>query len=500
MNFSEYRQLDGVALAQLIKQGSVSADEVWAVASKRLDEVNPKLNLLSYDLRSTRAEQQNHAHYNQQGLLYGVPILIKDLLADIAHIPTSSANRILAQIAAEQDSYLIDAYRQSGVSWLGKTTLPEWGLMPYSESDLFGITRNPWDCQYTPGGSSGGSAAAVASGIVPIAHGGDGGGSIRIPASNCGLFGLKPSRGRVPMGPLLMDSWLGMVAEHVLTRSVRDSAVMLDIACTAQASVNLYACPPQREPFVEAMNQSLDRLRIAVCNKPWFGGDVDPIIQAAYEDSVQLLVSLGHNVEEAAPAFMEAEILSRAMMVLVAGETAKIKRHIEQFMHHKIRYQDVEPATWSLIVMGEQLSAGEVLWARDVINQQAHLAAEFHQQYDVLCTPVLPRLTPKVEELALSSTEKRSIEWLFGRLRLNFLMKNNPILERNSQKALSYIGFTAPFNMTGQPAMSVPLYWHNNHLPIGSQFVAAHGREALLLQLAAELEQARPWFHRVPTI
>lgn len=494
MDFEDFRRCDGMALAKLMATGQVSRQEVLQAALDRLDAVNPRLNILAQDLRHLASTQLNMPLGN--GPLAGVPLLLKDLLANMAGVPTSSASQVLAHISATEDSDLTAAYRRAGLVMFGKTTLPEWGLMPYTESALFGTSRNPWDSSRTPGGSSGGAAAAVAAHILPIAHGGDGGGSIRIPASNCGVFGLKPSRGRVGMGPLLVDAWQGMVCEHVLTRSVRDSAAMLDIAASAPQSVRLYHCPEAPISFLAGLDQPLARLNIAVTDTPWLGGDVDEAVKAAHQDCVALLQSLGHHVEAARPAFSDPALLGRAMLVAVAGETAKIKRQLQTLLQRKITHEDVEPATWALIVYGEQISAGEAFWARDLINAQARIAADFHAHYDVLCTPVLPQLTPLVGTLAPSAREQKASRILLGKLKLGFLMKNNPVVDRNSRKSLEYIGFTAPFNMTGQPAMSVPLYWHQDTLPIGSQFVAQHGAEGLLLQLAQELEQARPWFDR----
>ncbi|MCP2041463.1 amidase [Neisseria sp. HSC-16F19] len=496
MDTLEYRRHDATALAQLIARGEVSREEVLQAALARLDEVNPQLNLLAQDLRHTLA-QQSHS----SGPFAGVPFLLKDLLADMRGIATGSGNRLLATLPAAADSDMVTAYRRAGLVIIGKTTVPEWGLNPYTESEHYGLTRNPWHAGHTPGGSSGGAAAAVAAQVVPAAHGGDGGGSIRIPAANCGVFGLKPSRGRSSIGPVYTDSWQGLVAEHVLTRSVRDSAALLDIAAAAPYSKPpLYHCPTPPLSFSGSLQQPLPRLSIAVCDTPWLGGEVAPAVRAAHADTVALLQSLGHNVESARPAFAPPEILARAMMVLIAGEAAKTAQQLQQRIGRRLRHDDVEAATWVLIVRGRQLSAGEAYWARDVVLEQAHIAAEFHRRHAVLCTPVLPQLPPAVGGLALPPMQQQLTRWLFGRLHLGVLARNNPIIENQALRLMQHIGFTVPFNMSGQPAMSVPLYWHENTLPVGSQFVAAHGQEALLLQLAQELEQARPWFHRTPPL
>ncbi|MDO5638448.1 MAG: amidase [Neisseria sp.] len=495
MQFEEYRRYDAVGLAALLKKGEVGADELLQAALARLDAVNPRLNLLAQDWRGRAEKWQPPAATSP---LAGVPFLLKDLLAEWRGVPTLSGTALMREHLPPHNSYLVDAYEQAGLRIFGKTTTPEWGLMPYTESAFYGVTRNPWDVSRTSGGSSGGSAAAVAAGVVPMAHGGDGGGSIRIPAHNCGLFGLKPSRGRVDSGPLVLDAWQGMVCEHVLTRSVRDSALMLDIAAQTQHH-SIYTCPAASS-FSDGLKQPSGRLNIAYWSKPWLGGEIDEATRIAFEHSLKLLADAGHTLTEAAPGFADAETLGRAMVVIVAGETAHTRIRYERAFKRKISYRDVEPATWALMAYGQQISAAEAYWARELMLAQARAAAAFHRQYDVLATPVCPRITPITGELAPPADQQRISSLLLGKMNLGWLMKNNPLIEKQSRQALEYIGFTAPFNMSGQPAMSVPLYWHENRLPVGTQFAAAHGNEQLLLQLAAELEQIQPWAQKAPPL
>lgn len=495
MRFEEYRRYDAIGLAELVRRGEVSADELLQTALARLDSVNPSLNLLAQDWRGKAYAWKCT---DSSAPLAGVPFLLKDLMADWQGVPTLSGSPLMRRRIPQTDSYLTAAYQRAGLRIFGKTTTPEWGLLPYTESAVYGITRNPWDTERTPGGSSGGSAAAVAAGVVPAAHGGDGGGSIRLPAHNCGLFGLKPSRGRVDSGPLIREAWQGMVCEHVLTRSVRDSALMLDIAAQTQHH-SIYACPPAQS-FSDGIKQPLRRLKIAYWRKPWLGGEVDAVVGQAFEHSLKLLADAGHNLEEATPEFAEAEQLGRAMVIVLAGELAHLQIQLAQQLGRKISYQDMEPSTWALMTYGKQLSAAEAYWARNLLLAQAVAAERFHQDYDVLVTPVCPRLTPFVGELAPSESEQHMSSLLLGRLGLGRLLKNNSLIERESRKALAYVGFTAPFNMSGQPAMSVPLYWHEGRLPVGTQFAAAHGQEQLLLQLAAELESISPWAQRMPPL
>ena len=496
MNFAEYRSHDAVGLADLIRRKEVSADEVLHAALARLDEVNPKLNLLAHDLRE-RASAWQRPSENSDAPLAGVPFLLKDLLADWQGAPTWNGSRMTQNYVAKENSALTQAYLDAGLRIFGKTTTPEWGAYAVTEGELYGITRNPWNLAYTAGGSSGGSAVAVAAGVVPAAHGGDGGGSIRLPAHNCGVFGLKPSRGRSSLAPSLSEAWQGLVCEHVLTRSVRDSAVLLDIAAQT-GSQALYACLKPAESFSDGIKRETGRLKIAFWQRPWFGGDNDAGTQAAFAHSLKLLADAGHELEEASPEFAAPELLNRAMRVLVMGETAKLY-YLWRDMGLKLHHSQLEPTTWALIVQGRQISAGEMAWARDVMLVQGRATQAFFERYDVLATPVCPRTTPKIGEMMPPPGQQKLMRLLFGRLNLGWLLTHNPFVEQEAAKTLQYIGYTAPFNMSGNPGMSVPLYWHDG-LPVGTQFAAAHGREDILLGLAAQLEQIQPWADKMPPL
>ena len=459
MKFNEYHRYDAVGLAELIRKKEVSADEVLQAALNRLDEVNPKLNLLAHDLRERAAAWQGSSE-NADTPLAGVPFLLKDLLADWEGAPTWSGSRMMQHYIAKQNSDLTQTYLDAGLRVFGKTTTPEWGAYAVTETEIYGITRNPWHLDYTAGGSSGGAAAAVASGVVPAAHGSDGGGSIRLPAHNCGVFGLKPTRGRSSYAPNASEAWQGLVCDHVLTRSVRDSAVLLDIAAQTQERA-LYACPPPPENgFADSLKQETGRLKIAFWKQTWFGGGNDEGTEAAFAHSLKLMQDAGHELEEAAPDFAPPEQLNRAARIIVMGEMA---------------------------------------WARDVMLAQERAAKAFFTRYDVLMTPVCPRTTPKIGEMMPPPAAQKAMRLLCGTLRLGFLLKNNPFLEKEAAAALQYVGYTSPLNMSGNPAMSVPLYRHNG-LPVGTQFAAAHGREDTLLSLAAQLEQIQPWADRLPPV
>ena len=497
MNFSEYRRYDAVGLADLIRRKEVSANEVLQAALNRLDEVNPKLNFLAHDLRE-RAAAWRMPSENADAPLSGVPFLLKDLLADWEGAPTWSGSRMMQNHIAKQNSDLTQAYLNAGLRVFGKTTTPEWGAYPITETEIYGITRNPWHPDYTAGGSSGGAAVAVAAGVVPAAHGSDGGGSIRLPAHNCGVFGLKPTRGRTAYGPLLSEAWQGLVCDHALTRSVRDSAALLDIAVQTQPQA-LYACPPPPvEGFSGSLKQETGRLKIAFWQRDWLCGQGnDAGTDAAFAHSLKLVQDAGHELEEASPDFAAPELLNRAARVLVMGETAKLFYHYRRETGHKLPHTLFEPVTWALIVQGRQISAAEMAWARDTMLAQERAARQFFARYDVLMTPVCPRTTPKIGEMLPPAGAQKIMRLLFGTLSLGFLLKNNPLLEREAAATLNYVGYTSPLNMSGNPAMSVPLYRHDG-LPVGTQFAAAHGCEEVLLRLAAELEQIQPWADRQP--
>ena len=288
------------------------------------------------------------------------------------------------------------------------------------------------------------------------------------------------------------EAWQGLVCDHVLTRSVRDSAVLLDIAAQTQARA-LYACPPPPENgFADSLKLETGRLKIAFWKQTWFGGGNDEGTEAAFAHSLKLMQDAGHELEEATPDFAPPEQLNRAARIIVMGETAKLFYQYQYETGQKLPHCLLEPTTWAMIVQGRQISAGEMAWARDVMLAQERAAKAFFTRYDVLMTPVCPRTTPKIGEMMPPPAAQKAMRLLFGTLRLGFLLKNNPFLEKEAATTLQYVGYTSPLNMSGNPAMSVPLYRHNG-LPVGTQFAAAHGREDTLLSLAAQLEQIQPW-------
>ncbi|MFC3070344.1 amidase [Phenylobacterium soli] len=463
MKFEDYRSRDAVGLAALVAKGEVSAGELLDVAVARMAEVNPKINAVVQDLTG-RARSEPPA----KGPLHGVPFLLKDLGIALAGTPTSRGSRVYASTPAAADSALGRLYREAGLAIFGKTNTPEFGLWPVTESELYGPCRNPWDLRRTSGGSSGGAAAAVAAGIVPAAHASDGGGSIRIPASCCGLFGLKPSRGRVSFAPV-GEGWGGASINHAVTRSVRDSAALLDVACRPQPG-DPYFLPPPEVAFAEQARRAPQRLRIGFFPGAMQAPALDPECAAAMKDAAALCESLGHSVEEVTmPGDVEAMRLA-AGLVIAASVAADLDAEAER-RGRAIGEGEIEALTMANYRRGQKVAAPAYVRAIATIHAYGRAVAQLFETYDVVVMSTLGR--PAIP-----------IGWLFEDR------------EQIAERVFSYMPNTQPFNNTGQPAMTVPLAWSKGGLPIGVQFVGRTGEDGLLLSLAGQLEQARPWFDR----
>jgi amidase len=411
--------------------------------------------------------------------------------------PTSSGSRYLANTVVDWDSELASRVKSTGVSVVGKTNTPEWGLLPVTESALFGPCRNPWDRDLSPGGSSGGAGAAVATGIVPMAGGGDGGGSIRIPASCCGLFGLKPTRGRTPTGPNRGQLWRGATIEHVLTRSVRDSAAMLDATEGPDVGAAFEIAPPTRA-YTEEVGAPAGRLKVAWTTTPCVPTDVHPDCIAAVEDAARLLEELGHDVvEDDVP--INGQEFSQNFLTVIAGELGADLRDAERFVGRPPGRGDLEPSTRALGLISEALSAQEFARALRGLELLGRQVGTFFEDYDIILTPTLSRPPPPIGTIGSTAAEQAQLRFLglFGSGRL---MKAAGLIEKAAQSALDFIPWTPIYNVTGHPAMSVPLFWNSAGLPVGVHFVGRFGREDVLFRLAAQLEEARPWFDRLPPI
>ena len=495
VSFPEYANCDAIGLAALVRTGQVSPRELVIAAIERIEAHNPALNAVvhkMYDKALAQAEGDL-----PDGPFRGVPFLLKDLLAAYAGEPMTSGSRLFRGWIAPADIETVRRYRRAGLIVLGKTNTPEFGLVPFTESELLGPAHNPWDLTRTTGGSSGGSAAAVASGMVPVADGADGGGSIRIPASCCGVFGLKPTRARTPSGPLHGELWRGAAVEHVVSRTVRDSAAMLDAIAGPDVGAPYYPPPPVR-PYLEEAARPPSRLRIAFTTRSMLGHEVHDDCRRAVTDAVKLLESLGHEVSEGAPV-VDRDQFNTCFLRLVCSELLADFRDAETLLGRLVRRTDVEVPTWALALLGELLSAADYAWTLRYLQRVARDVAAFFQQVDVLVTPVVATPPFPIGALQPPPAELAAMRAL-GTVRAGRVLRAFGGLERAAKRVFEWIAFTPIANITGQPAMSVPLFWTDGGLPIGVHFMGRYGDEATLFRLASQLEQAAPWKDRHPPV
>ncbi|MGB3623063.1 amidase [Ketobacter sp. MCCC 1A13808] len=495
IRFVEYRKMDAVAIAEHLKRGDFESREVLECAIDRAETVNPYINAINCPLYERAREQANHQPVPSQhsGKLAGVPFLVKDLLNDIEGVPTSNGSSAYLSIPISKKSTMVSRFVRLGFNIMGKTNTPEFGLLATTEPRAFGATHNPWNLLKTPGGSSGGSAAAVAAGIVPIASAGDGGGSIRIPASCCGLFGFKPSRGLNPIGPL-HESWDGAVSEHVVCRSVRDSLLVLKSTMGPDASAHVpMLIPPD---FLAAADIPLQQsLRIAYSAQSLYGGEVDVDCIDAVTRAAAKLADLGHNVEEASPPINGRQLMECYFDIYLANVNADIHNLIRQFGVRFVK-KNVETLSFFLYQAGNGMVAGDYLNSRRCWAGFSEVMDRFHEQYDIWMTPVMA--VPPFDLGTMQSTELEEI-LLTAVTRLGVSKYlNRKTLYNLGEAQLHKVPFTQLANITGQPAMSVPLEFSRNGLPVGIQFMAARLKDPLLLQLAFQLEKAHPWFDRIP--
>lgn len=471
--------LDATAQAELVGRGDVTAAELVDAAIARIEKINGELNAVIiplFDKARTRARQKL-----EPGPFRGVPFLLKDLVATSAGDPLHSGMQLMksAGFVAPEDSYLVRKFREAGFIVLGKTNTPELGLAATTEPLAYGPTRNPWNRKRSAGGSSGGSAAAVAARLVAAAHASDGGGSIRIPASECGLVGLKPSRGRVSLGPMIGEAWHGLATEGALTISVRDAAGILD-AISGQMPGDPYCAPLPHRPFGEEVGRDPGRLTIGLMpQRPYGGGKAHAECARAVERAGRTLESLGHRVELShPPAFDEPEVMSHFKR-MVDAHAAQTIDFIGQMIGRAIEPGDVEPYTWRFVVDGREISASDYISSCDWLQAWTRrMAAWWADGNDLLVTPTIAEPPPPLGDLGGAGADPLR-KW-----------------ERN----LEVIPFTPAFNVTGQPAVSLPLHWTPDGLPIGVHFVAPYAREDMLIRIAAQLEQAEPWSNRRPPV
>ena len=471
---AEYDKYDALGLAELVAKRQVTPLELLHAVRQRVEALNPKLNAFCH-LFFDKAEAQI-----KQGLpagpFRGVPFALKDLGHSLAGTITSSGSRVWKDAVADTDSTLVARYKQAGLVIFGKTNSPELGLTTSTESALYGKTRNPWNLERTSGGSSGGASAAVAARILPAAHASDGGGSIRIPASCCGLFGLKPTRGRVPMGPAQFEGWNGCSHHHVVTVSVRNSAALLDATAGAELGSPFFSPPPAR-PFLKEVGVDPGKLRIALVAEPYGGTPLDPECRKAAADAAKLCESLGHKVEETKLPINNAAMREAFLNVIVVS-LARTLEDAAKTLGRAVTENDVEPVTWAMMQQGRAL--GSVAYSRAIAtcHQVGLTMAKFMQGYDVVLSPTLAKPPVPLGVLSLSPES----------------------LPAFTKEVTEFGPHTALYNVTGQPSMSVPLHWSPEGLPIGVMFSGRFGEDSMLLRLAAQLEKAKPWRERKPKI
>ena len=472
--FREILYLDATAQAELIRRKEIKPIELVEAVIERVEKMNPDLNLVItklFDEAKTTALGKNF-----DGPFAGVPFLMKDIGAALAGAPMSMGTALLKDYVPDYDSELTKRLKKAGLIIIGKTNTPEFGLMPTTEPHLFGPSRNPWNIDKTTGGSSGASAAAVACRIVPMAHANDGGGSIRIPASCCGVFGLKPTRARNPLGPDFGDLLSGLVCEHAICLSVRDSATLLDATSGPDIGDPYYAPAPAR-PFIEEVGADPGSLKIAFSTQTFTGRKIHEDCLAASNNAASLCRDLGHEVIEVnlTPAGERNDILHAFNVLWYSGCASSINT-IARIGGITPQAQYFEPLTWAIYEIGRKFSASDYLMAVRTLQSVSRDISKFFTEYDVLLTPVLAE--PPVNLGTFDAPESDPMQaW---------------------ERVVEFAPFTATFNATGQPAMSVPLYWNEDNLPIGTHFAGRFGEEATLFRLAAQLEDARPWVDQRP--
>ena len=484
MSFDEYSDYDGLGLADLVRRKEVSPSELVEAAIERVEKLDGQLNAVVY-----KAWEQARVAASgplPDGPFRGVPLLIKDLWTPVAGMPRTSGSRFLAGEVTPEDGELTRRYRAAGVVILGKTNTPEFGITGTTESAQLGPCRNPWNPDHIAGGSSGGAAASAASGMVPMAHGGDGLGSIRIPAACCGLFGLKPTRDRNPNSSGLSgstddygpdrDRAIGMAVDHVLTRSVRDSAAMLDATGYPEAD-SPYAPPPKERPYLEEVARPPGSLRIAFSSATPSGRPIDAEVRSALEEAAALLQELGHEVFER-DVELDYRRFYRAQGAIGAVNSACNVAEMIVRMGREPEEHELEPLTWAGVKLGRKLRGQVVMEAWRTQRTLSRQILRFFDDVDVLLTPVMGTAPPRIGHIDPVNLEPAEV---------------------NRRQARTF-PFTPPFNTTGQPGMSVPLAWSAEGLPIGMQFIGRYADEATLFRLAGQLEEARPWRDRRPTV
>jgi amidase len=470
----EYDHLDATDLAGLIARREVTPREVLDAAIERAEQRDPAINAITLKLFDRAREVARTQP--PSGPFGGVPFLLKDLGAWLTGTVSSASTKLFEGWVADHDSTIVERHRLAGLNIFGRSSTPELGMATSTEPAMFGACRNPWNLAHSAGGSSGGAAACVAARILPMAHATDGGGSIRIPASACGVFGLKPTRARTPSGPDAGEGWGGQAVGHCVSISVRDSAALLD--ATAGAAIgDPYWAPAPSGPFLAEVGQPPRKLRIALCTTPWNGLPVDPDCREAAEAAARLCEDLGHHVTIVRPE-PDFAALREAQRTVIAANTKALLERRAAMLGRELRRDDVEPNTWSVVQLAGQYSARDYVNALAAIHRVGRIVGGFFSEHDILLTPTMITAPLPLGVVSPENTDTES--YLLGINRC--------------------IAFTSLFNSAGNPAMSVPLHWTAAGLPVGVQFAAPFGDEATLFRLAGQLEAARPWKDRLPPL
>jgi len=493
--FAEYDSYDALGLAELVRAGQVSSADLVEESISRIERLNPQINSVVFELFDAARTRASRGLGN--GPFAGVPFLVKDLIQRIPGVPTQEGSMFFKGWTPTEETNLYRRWLDAGVVPVAKTATSELGLLPVVETELHGVTRNPWMLDRTAGGSSGGSGSSVAAGLAPMGSGGDGGGSIRVPASCCGLFGHKPSRARNPSGPTASEHWSGYVSEHVLTRTVRDSAAMLD-ATHGPDDTTPYFAAPIEGTFLGATESDPRPLRIAFHSDPAMPAAVHPDCRAAVEDAARLCAELGHHVEEVPPRH-DTVALGRAFLVVIGANVAAEIREGEEIRDRRATSKDFELTTWVAHMLGKAVTAEDFLVAYRALLTETRRLVDVYRDYDLVLTPTLGTPPVRIGELKPHGADLIA-QKVVTALNWSAPLASTKIIDQAAQSTFSFVPFTPVANFTGQPSMSVPLYWNAEELPIGVMFTGRPAEETLMFSLAAQLERARPWRDRRPPV